>query len=197
VEVGAASAALPGEIVSGDLHLVEPFPGGALVGAVDGLGHGGEAAYAALRAVSALEEEPGAPLPMLFARAHARLARTRGAAISLASFDEANDVMSWLGVGNVEGTLVRAQADPRAPTESILLLGGVVGYQLPHLRPSRTEVGAGDTLILATDGIASSFRRSLDQAGTPQEIADRILAKHARASDDALVVVARYRGGRR
>lgn len=196
VDVGAASAALPGELVSGDVHLAETFPGGALVAAVDGLGHGGEAAQAAIRAVSVLEEQPEAPLPTLFERCHARLARTRGVAMSLASFSAAQGEMSWLGVGNVEGTLVRAGGGTAAPVESIMLLGGVVGYQLPRLRPSTAQVAPGDTLILATDGIGSGFRHGLDPAGTPQALADRILAEHSKRNDDALVVVARYLGGR-
>jgi phosphoserine phosphatase RsbX len=195
VEVGAASAALRGESVSGDKCLVEAYPGGVLVGAVDGLGHGGEAEHAAGRAVSVLEEDAGAALPTLFERCHARLSRTRGVVMSLATFAEADDRLTWLGVGNVEGTLLRADVQTRAPTESILLLGGVVGFQLPKLRPSTTQLMAGDTVILTTDGIESSFRYGLTAGRPSQELADLILSKHRKHNDDALVLVARYLGG--
>jgi phosphoserine phosphatase RsbX len=194
LEVGAATAPLPGELVSGDLHLVEPFPGGVLVAAVDGLGHGAEAALAALRAVSVLEGDPGAPISELFERCHARLARTRGAVMSLASFVESEGLMTWVGVGNVEGTLVRAEPKAGMRPESILLLGGVLGHQLPRLRPSTTPVAPGDTLFLATDGVESGFLAGIDPAKPPQALAERILSEHGRKSDDALVVVARYRG---
>jgi len=194
VEVGTAAAALVGQHVSGDQSLVQAHPGGVLVAAVDGLGHGGEAEHAAKRAVSVLEEDAGASLPTLFERCHARLARTRGVVMSLASFDAA-ERLTWLGVGNVEGTLLRADAGSRAPTESIMLLGGVVGFQLPRLRPSTTQLSAGDTLILTTDGIESGFRHGL-RAGRPaQELADTILDEHRKHNDDALVLVARYVGG--
>jgi phosphoserine phosphatase RsbX len=195
LEIGAASATLPGELVSGDVPVVEAFQGGVLVAAIDGLGHGGEAAQAALRAQSVLEDHAGAPLPALFERCHARLARTRGVAMSLAAFHETDHRLTWLGVGNVEAMLLRAEAAPGASSESILLLGGVVGYQLPRLRPSTTQVGPGDTLILTTDGIASGFRYGLSAEGPSQQVADRILSEHRRESDDALVVVARYLGG--
>jgi phosphoserine phosphatase RsbX len=182
--------------VSGDRCLIEAFPGGVLVGAVDGLGHGEEAAQAAIRAVSVLAEDAGAPLTTLFARCHARLARTRGVVMSLAAFGESHGRLTWLGVGNVEGTLIRADAQARPPTESILLLGGVVGFQLPRLRPSTTELRAGDTLVMTTDGIESGFRYGL-RAGRPsQELADQILERHRKHNDDALVLVARYLGGR-
>jgi negative regulator of sigma-B (phosphoserine phosphatase) len=195
LEVGAAAAALHGESVSGDEHVVLPFGGGVLVGAVDGLGHGDEAAHAAGRALSVLAEDPGAPVPTLFERCHARLARTRGVVMSLAAFDAAKHRLTWLGVGNVEGTLVRADAESMWPTESILLLGGVVGFQLPTLRPSTTELRRGDTLILTTDGIEGGFRHGL-RPGTPaQDLADQLLEDHRKQSDDALVLVARYLGG--
>jgi phosphoserine phosphatase RsbX len=194
LEIGAASATLPGELVSGDVPVVEAFQGGVLVAAIDGLGHGGEAAQAALRAQSVLEDHAGAPLPALFERCHARLARTRGVAMSLAAFHESDHRLTWLGVGNVEGMLLRAEAVPGASSESILLLGGVVGYQLPRLRPSTTQIGPGDTLVLTTDGIASGFRYGLSAEGPSQQVADRILSEHRRESDDALVVVARYLG---
>jgi negative regulator of sigma-B (phosphoserine phosphatase) len=197
LEVGAANATLPGELVSGDLHLVEPFPGGVLVAAVDGLGHGGEAAQAALRAVSVLEEHAAAPLTELFERCHARLARTRGVVMSLAAFADSEALMTWVGVGNVEGTLVRAQAAAAARPESILLLGGVLGHALPRLRPSTTPVNPGDTLIFATDGVHGGYLAGIDPSQPPQELADRILSDHFKGSDDALVLVARYRGGAR
>jgi negative regulator of sigma-B (phosphoserine phosphatase) len=195
LEIGSAEAALHGESVSGDKYVVLPHGGGVLVGAVDGLGHGGEAADAAGRAVSALEENAGAPLPTLFERCHERLARTRGVVMSLASFDQGENRLTWLGVGNVEGTLLRADSEAMWPTESILLLGGVVGFQLPSLRPSATELRRGDTVILTTDGIESGFRHGLRPGSPPQDLAQDILDNHRKHSDDALVVVASYLGG--
>jgi negative regulator of sigma-B (phosphoserine phosphatase) len=197
VEVGVATLPLEGQQESGDLHLVKPFEGGVLVAAVDGLGHGGDAASAARLACSTLEDDPAAALPELFERCHRRLARTRGVVMSLASFTERDGGMTWLGVGNVEGVLVRAEAGAGPASESILLMGGVVGYQLPPLRPSTTPVSEGDTLLLTTDGIQTGFSQALVVGEPAQRTADRILADYARQTDDALVVVARYLGSER
>jgi len=192
VDVGVAMAALEGEPESGDLHLVAPFRDGLLVAAVDGLGHGPEAAHAARVAGSELERDAGAPLTTLFERCHRRLAKTRGVVLSAASFNTAEGTLTWLGVGNVEGALVRAEPGSGAANESILLMGGVLGYQLPRLRPSTLSLVSGDTLVFATDGISSGFVRLFEPGLPPQLLADRILAEHSRMSDDALVVVARY-----
>ena len=181
--------------MSGDQCLVQAHPGGVLVAAVDGLGHGGDAEHAAMRAVSVLKEDAGAPLPTLFQRCHARLARTRGVVMSLASFDMGGDRLTWLGVGNVEGILLRADDESRPPTESIMLLGGVVGFQLPRLRASTTQVRAGDTVIFTTDGIESGYRHGLRRGRPAQELAEQIFERHRKHNDDALVLVIRYLGG--
>jgi phosphoserine phosphatase RsbX len=193
IEAAVAEAPMPGEDESGDIHLIVPHPGGVLVAAIDGLGHGVEAAEAARTARSTLEEHPGADLTDLFVSAHSALARSRGVVMSLVAFAPGG-TLTWLGVGNVEGTLVRADERPVRRADSILLLGGVVGYQLPRLRPSTLAVEPGDLLILATDGIAAGYLPQLDPAADPKTLADRILAGYGKGGDDALVLVARYLG---
>jgi hypothetical protein len=53
-------------------------------------------------------------------------------------------------------------------------------------------VSPGDTLVFATDGISTDFRRELVWSLPPQNAAERILARHGKTTDDALVLVARY-----
>jgi len=97
-----------------------------------------------------------------------------------------------MGVGNVEGVVVRAAASANPRKESLLLRGGVVGHQLPSLYASIIPIARGDTLILVTDGVHSNFADSVNVTDRPQLIADRIIAEYSRGSDDALVLVARY-----
>jgi negative regulator of sigma-B (phosphoserine phosphatase) len=193
VDFAVAEAALPGQPESGDLCLVAPHSGGVLVAVIDGLGHGYEAAQAARTAVATLAEDPSAELADLFSRAHGRLARSRGVVMSLASFGR-RGTLTWVGVGNVEGTLARVEEGRIRRCDSILLLGGVVGYQLPRLRASTTTVEPGDILILTTDGIRGGYVDGLEHVGDTQALADRILGEYAKGGDDALALVARYLG---
>ena len=196
VEWGAAGRALDapgGAKVSGDLHLVALFPGGALVAVIDGLGHGPEAAAVAQAAGRVLAAHAGEPLVALVERCHEDLRQTRGAVMSLASFDAGRSTMTAVGVGNVDVVLLRAGTGER-PRESIIGRGGIVGHQLPPLRSTVLPVSRGDTLILATDGIQPGFTARLDLARTPHDIAASILASHGKRTDDALVLVVRYRG---
>ncbi len=194
IEWGVATAALPGQAGSGDECLVKSFPNGVLVAAIDGLGHGEEAAAAARIAASRLDAYAHESVIVLVKRCHTSLLRTRGAVMSVASFNARDETMTWLGVGNVEGVLLGADAGGRPRREVLLLRGGVVGGQLPPLHASLVPVMRGDTLIFATDGVRSGFPDDLVLADPPQQMADRILARHGKGTDDALVLVARYLG---
>jgi phosphoserine phosphatase RsbX len=194
IEWAVASRALAGEARSGDGHVVETYPGGALVGAVDGLGHGDEAATAAEAATAILSRHRSEPVVSLMQRCHEGLRSTRGAVMSIASLDGSDHTMSWLGVGNVEASLVRATAEPGPRRESLILRGGVVGFQLPRLLPSTVSVRAGDVLVFTTDGIDIPSFDVVRISDPPQRIAQDILARFARDTDDALALVVRYRG---
>jgi hypothetical protein len=194
IEWGVASRALPGETRSGDLHVVESFAGGALVAAVDGLGHGEEAADAAEAAAAILSRHAHEPVAPLVQRCHESLRATRGVAMSVASFVQIDHTMSWLGIGNVEASLFRSDPGSPSPRESLPLRGGVVGYRLPRLFPSVLSVRAGDTLIFATDGINGGYFNGLRLFDPPAMIAQSILTRFGRSTDDALTLVVRYRG---
>jgi negative regulator of sigma-B (phosphoserine phosphatase) len=192
IEWGVASRALPGQSTSGDLNVVKSFPDGVLVAALDGLGHGEEAATAAAVAAATLEGHAEEPVKTLVQRCHDALRRTRGVAMSVASFNVSCGLVTWLGVGNVEGVLLRRNFTRAVAEVPLLLRAGVVGFHLPSLDVEVVPVSAGDTLIFATDGIHSDFARGLARNNPPQKAAEKILARHARATDDALVLVARY-----
>ncbi|MCL4367608.1 MAG: SpoIIE family protein phosphatase [Actinobacteria bacterium] len=194
IDWGVATLPLAGQKVSGDLHLVVPFPGGVLVAVADGLGHGEEAAAAAQSAVTTLKCHAREPVISLVKRTHLALHATRGVAMTIASFNSQDDTMTWLGVGNVEGTLLAADDGHSPKREVVSLRGGVVGYQLPPLRVSCITVRPGDLLFLATDGIRSTFSQGLPLISPPQQIADHIMSHHNKGDDDALVLVARYLG---
>ena len=188
-----ASRARSGESSSGDLHAVLPFEGGVLVAAIDGLGHGDEAALAARTAVELLQQHPEDSVIGLLRHCHDGLLETRGVVMSLASFNSRDSTMTWVGVGNVEAVLLHPEGQAGPRSELLLLRGGVVGYQLPPLVASVIPVGPGDALVLATDGIRNEFSAYVGAVDAPQACADRILMQWGKESDDALVLVAKYR----
>jgi len=205
---GVAGCAYPGEEVSGDLHCVIETPDGVLAAVVDGLGHGPEAGAAARTAVQVLSDGQNRSVTRMFQDCHTALRGTRGVVMSAAWISAADQSLTWLGVGNVDGYLLRGPAWTDSPSgvqdaedmkiqerESLLMRGGVVGYRIPTLRAASLPAHAGDTLIFATDGLALDPNRFMEDNCSPQAIADHILAEFRRGTDDALVLVVRYKGG--
>ena len=194
VEWAVATKCRRGEATIGDLAVVAMLPEGALVAAIDGVGHGSEAARAALKAGEAVRNRPTQDLVLLAERCHSALRDTRGAAISLAFIRLPKGAMSWLGVGNVEGRVLSGDPSTRRPKGSLALGSGIAGHELPSVKSKNLDLRTGDVMVLATDGVDVAFGESLDVSGSTQAIADRILAAHWKPTDDALVVAVRYLG---
>ncbi|MEA2291021.1 MAG: phosphoserine phosphatase RsbX [Solirubrobacteraceae bacterium] len=194
LEVGLAGTPIDGERRSGDLAVFAPYDGGALVAVIDGLGHGISAFDAAARAAEVLREHPSEPAQALLERCHAALRRTRGAVMTLAWFDLAAETLEWTGVGNVEARLLRAAAGVGAREASPVVLGGVIGFQLPKaVRTSTIGLHTGDAVAFATDGLSADFSAVLDPLVPAQAQAERMLSQHGKGTDDALAVVVRWR----
>ena len=117
--------------------------------------------------------------------------------MSVALLGHPDRSMTWLGVGNVEGLLLHGDgaAGSGFARASLVTRGGIVGSELPRLHPVVLPIAPGDTLFFATDGIREGFAEGLPPEAAPQQLADQILARHGKGTDDALVLVARYLGG--
>lgn len=198
LEWGVATLTLAGQPESGDLHLVREVGGGVLVAVVDGLGHGGEAAAAARVAVATLDRFAHEPVASLVQRCHEALYGTRGVVMSVAYFDPTRDTMTWVGLGNVEGVVVHENWAERSSRTSLVTRGGIVGAQadLLPVRPWVIPVQSGDLLVFATDGIRGGFADDISRRDTPQQVADLLLSRYSKGTDDALVLAARYLGHR-
>ena len=188
IEWSVVSRALPGQSVSGDLHVVTPCADGVLIAVVDGLGHGDEATAAARIATAVLEQHAGEPVIALVQHCHRALQRTRGVVMTVVALNTREQTLSALGIGNVETVLQRADARARPQRESVLLRGGVVGYQLPQLQESVIPVTPGDVVVFGTDGVREDFSELINPADSPARIAERIMEKKFRGTDDGLVL---------
>lgn len=194
IEWAVAGRPIPGERVSGDSSLVERRGQAVLIGVVDGLGHGPEAAAAAECAVEVLRGFAGDDLDLLFSRCDAALRSTRGAVVSVSHVDLSTGTLKWAGIGNVMGVLLRT-GRVQPPRERLAPRPGVVGARPARPRPETIRVNAGDTLVLGTDGLSQSFCYSFDPApgSPPDRLAREVIAAYWQGHDDALVLVARLK----
>jgi hypothetical protein len=195
---GVALLAQPGQVECGDAWIIEPTTDGVLVAVIDGLGHGAAAAVAAQRAVDTIKGSVSQPIEMIVGVCHQALLGSRGAAISLARIDTGGESLTWVGVGNVEGLVLNpvAFSPPVWHSETLIAHGGVIGYELPKLRPAVLPFKPGSFLVFATDGVKPGFAAEMRSGRRAQQAADHILASYRRGTDDALaMVITLLRGG--
>ena len=196
LEWAVAGRPLAGEDVSGDAWVACDTGGGsALFAVIDGLGHGEAAALASQRAVAVITENAGEPVDVLMLLCHEALGDTRGAAISLSLIRFDDPVLQWASVGNVWSSVVAVAPGGVETRAAALLAGGIVGYRLPSIVvPPAVPIKTGDLLIMASDGITGDHVDAVDPTKSEELIAAEIVARHAKSNDDAVAMVARYRG---
>ena len=192
IETAFATLPLPGQAESGDLCLIKRAGQGTLLAVVDGLGHGQEAASAAHAAVAALDRHAPEPLIDLVRRCRDALVGLRGVVLGLAYVDPQAATLTWLGVGNIGGIVLRADLGNRPSRITMVPNAGFIGGEPANPTTRSVPLALGDTIILFSDGVKDAFAESLILSNSPQEIADFIITRHVKGNDDALVLVARY-----
>jgi negative regulator of sigma-B (phosphoserine phosphatase) len=177
-----------GEMDCGDQYLVKELDDFTLVVVVDGLGHGSDAAFAAKKAIYTLEAHAKEPIETLFKLCNESLHDTRGAAMTIVKIDS-DYKLTYAAIGNVLGVCWKMDSNCKLRRESIFMEGGIVGCRLPSVVVKEIAMGAGDTFILATDGIKSQFEIEPPKFDSPQKIAEQIFSAYRNKNDDGLVLV--------
>jgi phosphoserine phosphatase RsbX len=180
------------ENVSGDLFYITKYQDKVLIAVIDGLGHGNDAYSTSLRAIESLKSFSNQPLVTIINNCHTKLKNTRGVVMNLAVFDNEDRSVKWVGVGNVEGILYHKEIQDFSVQEDIIAKGGVVGYNIPVLKPVKISVMPGDTFIFTTDGVDTGYRYDIDLNLPPEKIVKIIATNYIDHSDDSLVLVVRY-----
>ncbi len=182
---GAVCRAKQGQSISGDVYVLSEYAEGhVLISIIDGLGGGSEAERAARLAAQLLEQYPSYPLQDLIRRSHTALHSTRGAVIGILRLEQASNQATYVGVGNIG-----IQVYSRQPIKPISK-NGILGFRLPSLLELRYVYDPGDTFVLYSDGVSSSFAQDnkIDIKQPPQRLAEQILETYGKHSDDATVV---------
>jgi anti-sigma regulatory factor (Ser/Thr protein kinase) len=188
-EVAILGRPYPGERDSGDHATFVRTPTSLLLAVVDGLGHGSPAREAAVLAIATLREHSDRELPALLEACDGALVGTRGVAASAVRVAWAREI-AHAGVGNV-GTHLHGQGATR-----FVSTNGVLGIRqaIPRIRVERAVHAPGQVLVMFTDGITTRLDLTLEPGllgEPPLVIAHHVLARYARETDDALVLVAR------
>jgi anti-sigma regulatory factor (Ser/Thr protein kinase) len=188
-EVAVVGRPHPDEILSGDDALVVRASDHLLVALADGLGHGPEARRASAAGCRCARDHADRSPVAILQACDRHLRGTRGTAMAVARLDLATDDLTVAVAGNVRVGVYGPEGGRRlgfAPN----ILGARGGRRLrEEVLPRR-----GRALVLFTDGLPDRTDPSVDRPGVtgwPLPLAARLVARHARDSDDATVLALR------
>lgn len=193
-EVGIYGRPHPEEKVSGD-HASFTRPDGTddlVLVVTDGLGHGPLAREASHAAMSAVYEHASDGPEAIVAACERSLGGTRGVVMAVCRLAERSESMETASVGNIELAVCRPR-DARRFGGSSAIVGGR-GNRPVKVRTETTSVAEGDLVMMTSDGISSKVSIEQDLAllrEHPIIVAQRIMERFGRKTDDALVLVAR------
>jgi serine phosphatase RsbU (regulator of sigma subunit) len=187
--IAAASKPHPNETVPADDWSVRWDSGRCRIAVVDGAGHGPVAVEAARIAIATFEENPGAAPGDVLLLCHRQLRGTRGAVMAVAAIDVPANTLELAGVGNIEARLLMEGREQHPISQR-----GILGSNIPTIRPFKTTLVPGWLLVLHTDGVRTRWNlaEATAEGATADALAPAILSQHARADDDACVVVIQH-----
>jgi anti-sigma regulatory factor (Ser/Thr protein kinase) len=184
---GAVTVPKPGEVACGDAWSIADDAATRTIMVADGLGHGPEAAAAAVEAVRIFQRHKGHQVPTILEYVHGGLRATRGAAVSIARLDKASGRITFAGVGNVASVAVNG-----ANIRRMVSLNGTAGHNARKIQAFDYPFDGG-VLILHSDGLGTGW--NLNQypgliAAHPTLIAGVLYRDFWRRRDDVTIVVA-------
>jgi anti-sigma regulatory factor (Ser/Thr protein kinase) len=186
---GVVSVARQGEDVCGDAWAIDRSGAIATLFVADGLGHGPDAAEAAVEAVRLFHRFHSHQVPTLLDYVHGGLRATRGAAVSIARFDPTTRQVTFSGIGNVAGVLAVS-----GELRRMVSMPGTAGYSVRKIQSFQYPF-AGGLVILCSDGLSTSWtlaRYPRLDAAHPTLIAAILYRDFARRRDDATVLVGKW-----
>jgi anti-sigma regulatory factor (Ser/Thr protein kinase)/serine/threonine protein phosphatase PrpC len=189
IAFGAATRSRRSFEENGDSFLIKQWDGHALVGVIDGLGHGPLAHRASQTARQYIEQHYDQPLDRLFQGVGRACRATRGVVMALAAFDGSQRRFRVASIGNIEMRLIGSSEAFRP-----VVRRGIVGFNAPDPVCTEHAWDAKGLLILHSDGVAAhwdwnDFKDLAAEA--PGAIAQKLLRDLAKPDDDATVIVAR------
>jgi anti-sigma regulatory factor (Ser/Thr protein kinase) len=174
---------------NGDAFVIKQWAESALVGIMDGLGHGQFAHRAAEAARQYVESHYDQPLDQVFRGVGRACRATRGVVMALARFDWGLGRLTFASVGNIE-----VRVFPRSEPFHFIVQRGVIGLNAPNAVVTDHPWPSDHMLVLHSDGLRThwGWKDFPDAADKPAPaLAQELLRSLAKEEDDATVIVVR------
>ena len=187
--LGVVSLPTTGETACGDAWTAHYSLGRSMYIVADGLGHGPLAAEAADEAIRIFRDAPHLSPEGMLSEMHGALAKTRGAAVSIAEVLHEKAIVNYAGVGNVAGSIYTA-----GKSRSMVSMNGTLGHSVGRIQPFSYPFEANSMLFLHSDGLAT--RWNMEQypglaSRHPALVAGVLYRDFCRRRDDVTILVSR------
>ena len=190
VRAGVICAEKQGEDVCGDGWAVLQGRGRVIVLVVDGLGHGFDAARAAIEVV---QKKSHLNAPDLMDAMHGALRPTRGAAAAIAMLQPESELCVFCGIGNISANIRSAGS-----SRSMVSHNGTLGHQVRKIQEFQYPFPKGSLLVMHSDGVATHWDLAAYpglEARHPSLVAAALYRDHSRQRDDLTVLTLRNGAG--
>ena len=182
----------PHEVVCGDSWRIAAQADELAILIADGLGHGPQAAEAALGAALAFDADPFASPSEIVRSADARMQGSRGGAVASALINGRSRKLRYCGVGNIAGSI---RSCSERNHRGLVSHNGIVGAQIHKIQEFEYDCPTNGLLIVYSDGLQS--RWSLDaypglELRHPALIASVLFRDFTRGRDDVTVCAVRF-----
>ncbi len=188
-EYGVAAKALQGD-QCGDSGITLEQKGILLCAVIDGVGHGPNAAIAAVTAKNYIEANAEAPLTEILQGVHEVLKSTQGAVACLCRIDLNSGQLSMAGIGNITCRIFRG-----LDSERLLSRDGILGYMVSTPREHTRKLDNADLLLMHSDGVREHFELFEYPGllkGNAASVAARVVDTLGKNNDDASCLAVRF-----
>jgi anti-sigma regulatory factor (Ser/Thr protein kinase) len=174
---------------NGDAFVIKHWAESALVGVIDGLGHGQFAHHASQAARQYVESHFDLPLDQIFLGVGRVCRATRGVVMALARFDWGRGRLAFASVSNIAVRIF-----PHSRPFPFTIRRGVIGLNAPDAVVTEHPWPLDHILVLHSDGVAThwgweDFPGWVDRPAAA--MAQELLRAKAKDEDDATVIVVR------
>jgi len=189
MNLSVISAPIAGESVCGDGWMAKVDMRRSIYLMADGLGHGPFAHEAAQEAVRVFNDTADRQPEFILREIHRALAKTRGAAVSVAEILHGENTLNYAGVGNISSVVYCG-----SKTKSLVSMNGTAGHSVAKFQQFSHPWEKNSILIMHSDGLGT--RWNLDAypglgSRHPALIAGLLYRDFARGRDDASILVTR------
>jgi anti-sigma regulatory factor (Ser/Thr protein kinase) len=188
-DLGSICVPIAGETLCGDAWEMHRTPGRTVYIVADGLGHGPIASQASLEALRVFREYAQHSPERILSQVHGALAKTRGAAVSVAEILHEQHILNYAGAGNIVAAICS-----QGKSRSLVSMNGTVGHSIGRIQQFPYPWEKDSTLIMHSDGLGTRWNLETYPglfSRHPALLAGVLFRDFSRKRDDATIIVSR------